>query len=167
MTMPRHNEGEFLIDAHGGIHRFPRQPGIYLIEHEPTGETYVGATCRTIRQRDEQQIKPTRASSRLLLAAITLLLCGTAARADSLPTAASLLMQQQIVQDEADYAMGVDGDRKAACRLWRKSFQLGGDAYAAFPSERTGTAQILPAVALKEHCLDIYPDFGGYPLPRR
>jgi hypothetical protein len=85
--------------------------------------------------------------------------------AESLPEAASLLMQQEIVQQEADYVFNAIGDRKAACRLWRKSYRLGGEAAQAFPSEKTGTAQISPAVSIRKHCLDMYPDFRGYPTP--
>ena len=56
--------GKFLIDMHGGLQQFPRDAGgIYLIEHEPTGECYIGATGSTyaanFRKRITDHLKPT------------------------------------------------------------------------------------------------------------
>ena len=51
--------GEFLIDTIGGLQQFPRDAGgIYLIEHEPTGECYIGATVN-LRKRVTNHLKPT------------------------------------------------------------------------------------------------------------
>jgi len=47
----------------------------------------------------------------------------------------------------------VNGDRRAACRLYRQAYQLGGDAYSAYPSEQTATVQYKSVFALKEKLL--------------
>ncbi|MCT0201850.1 hypothetical protein KQ302_08420 [Synechococcus sp. CS-602] len=102
------------------------------------------------------------------LAAITILLFSAPAVAIPLEKAASLLAQEELVRGEAQYALEVNGDRRAACRLYRQAYQLGGDAYSAYPSEQTATVQYKSVFALKENCSDLYPEFQkNHPLPVR
>jgi hypothetical protein len=90
------------------------------------------------------------------------------ALATPLEKAASLLAQEELVRGEAQYALEVNGDRMAACRLYRQAYQLGGDAYSTYSSEQTATVQYKSVFALKEHCADLYPEFQkNYPLPAR
>jgi len=102
------------------------------------------------------------------LAALAILLFSAPAVASPLEKAASLLAQEELVRGEAQYALEVNGDRRAACRLYRKAYQLGGDSYLAYPSEQTATVQYKSVFAIKEHCADLYPEFQkNYPLPAR
>lgn len=45
-----------LVDDNGGLRRFPEGAGVYLITHEPSGEKYVGQSCR-VRTRLAQHLK--------------------------------------------------------------------------------------------------------------
>jgi hypothetical protein len=102
------------------------------------------------------------------LAAVAISLFSAPAVASPLEKAASLLTQEELVRGEAQYVLEVNGDRKAACRLYRQAYQLGGDAYTAYPSEQTATVQYKSVFSLKEHCADLYPEFQkNYPLPAR
>ena len=104
---------------------------------------------------------------RTLTVIATLFLCAPAL-ATPLKEAASLLSQEELVRGEAQYALEVNGDRRTACRLYRQAYQLGGDAYAVYPSEQTATMQYKSVFVLKEHCADMYPEFQrSYPLPMR
>lgn len=76
-----------------------------------------------------------------------------------LAKAASLLGQEELVRDEAQYALEVNKDRPTACRLYRQAYKLGGEAYLAYPSEQTATRQYKSLFSLKEHCRDFYPVF--------
>lgn len=77
----------------------------------------------------------------------------------SLAKAASLLAQEELVRDEAQYALEINKDRPAACRLYRQAYKLGGEAHLAYPSEQTATRQYASLFPLKEHCGDFYPVF--------
>jgi hypothetical protein len=102
------------------------------------------------------------------LAVFAISLLSGPAVATPLEKAASLLAQEELVRGEAHYALEVSVDRQAACRLYRKAYQLGGDAALAYPSEITATVQYKSVFALKEHCADLYPEFQrNYPLPAR
>ncbi len=102
------------------------------------------------------------------LAALLISLLSAPALATPLEKAASLLSQEELVRGEAKYVLEINGDRRAACRLYRQAYQLGGDALAAYPSEQTATVQYKSVFALKEHCADLYPEFQkSYPLPAR
>jgi len=102
------------------------------------------------------------------LAALAILLFSAPAVASPLERAASLLAQEELVRDEAKYALEVNGDRRVACRLYRKAYQLGGDSYSAYPSEQTATVQYKSVFALKGNCADLYSEFQkNYPLPAR
>ena len=102
------------------------------------------------------------------LAALANALFSAPAAATPLEKAASLLSQEELVRGEAQYALEVNGDRRSSCLLYRQACQLGGDAFAAYPSEQTATVQYKSVFALKEHCADLYPEFQkSYPLPAR
>jgi hypothetical protein len=102
------------------------------------------------------------------LAALAISLLSAPAVATPLERAASLLSQEELVRGEAQYALEVNGDRQSACRLYRQAYQLGGDAFSAYPSEQTATVQYKSVFSLKEHCADLYPEFQkNYPLPAR
>ncbi|QNI53991.1 hypothetical protein SynBIOSE41_01476 [Synechococcus sp. BIOS-E4-1] len=52
--------------------------------------------------------------------------------------------------------------------MYRKAYQLGGDAYKAYPSESTATIQYKSVFTLKKYCNQLYPEFqNDYPLPER
>ena len=99
---------------------------------------------------------------------LVILAFSSPALAGSLEKAASLLSQEELVRDEAQYALEANGDRVAACHLYRQAYQLGSDAYTEYPSEKTSTIQYKSIPQLREHCADLYPEFQkNYPMPNR
>lgn len=77
--------------------------------------------------------------------------------------AAVIITEVKMLEDEAAYALEVDGNVNAACSIWKAALYPAREASRIYPAESTVNLGNNSFFKLKEHCRHKYPNvnLGG------